>query len=230
MVAAVEQGRTIYNNIRKSVRFLLSTNISEIEVMMACVALGMGEALNPLQLLWINLMTDIFPALALAMEPPESDVLKQAPRRPDEPIVRKKDFLRILKDSTTITVGSMGVYGYSVARYGLGPQASSNTFQALTLAQFFQAIVCRSEETTLLSRDRPGNSYLRRAILASLAVQSLTVLLPPLRRILHLSPPAIGDLIAILVGAGLPFVVNEATKTLSFDNEEISQHEENLSL
>ena len=230
MVTAVEQGRTIYNNIRKSVRFLLSTNISEIEVMMACVALGMGEALNPLQLLWINLMTDIFPALALAMEPPESDVLKQAPRDPHEPIIRKRDFVRILKDSTAITIGSMGVYGYSVARYGLGPQASSNTFQALTLAQFFQAIVCRSEETTIFNRDRPGNPYLRYAILASLAVQSLTVLLPPLRRILHLSPPAVADLLAILAGAGLPFVVNEATKTLGFHNKEIPRHEKDISL
>jgi len=221
MITAVEQGRSIYGNIRKSLRFLLSTNLSEIEVMLVTTALGMGEALNPIQLLWINLMTDIFPALALAMEPPERDVLKQPPRDPQEPIVRRQDIAKLLKESSLITAGSIGVYGYSLARYGAGNlQASTNTFMTLTLAQFFHSIACRSEETTILSRDRPDNPYLKMAILGSLGVQALTVLVPPLRRILRLSPLAVTDLLVILAGAGLPFLVNEGTKTLRLIKEE----------
>ncbi|HIK46615.1 MAG TPA: cation-transporting P-type ATPase, partial [Leptolyngbyaceae cyanobacterium M65_K2018_010] len=76
MAVAVSQGRTIYNNIRKSVHFLLSTNLSEIMVMLAGISLGLGQPLNAMQLLWLNLVTDIFPGLALALEPPEPDVLR----------------------------------------------------------------------------------------------------------------------------------------------------------
>ena len=84
LIVAVSQGRTIYANIRKSVHFLLSTNISEITVMFGAIALGLGQPLNPMQLLWINLITDIFPGLALALEPPEPDVLENPPRDPAE--------------------------------------------------------------------------------------------------------------------------------------------------
>ncbi|HUL11215.1 MAG TPA: cation-transporting P-type ATPase [Methylococcaceae bacterium] len=216
MVAAIRQGRTIYSNIRKSLRFLLSTNLSEIEVMLVTTALGLGGGLTPIQLLWINLMTDIFPALALALEPAESDVLKQAPRDPEEPIIRRKDFLRLLKESTVMTAGTMGVYGYSLSRYGAGLQTSTNTFMTLTLAQFFHAISCRSEETTIFDRDRAPNPYLVTAIAGSLAIQALAALAPPLRGLLRLSPLAIADLAVIAAGAGLPFFINETTKRVTF--------------
>ncbi|MDD1648816.1 MAG: cation-transporting P-type ATPase [Methylococcaceae bacterium] len=214
MITAVEQGRTIYNNIRKSLRFLLATNLSEIEVMLITTALGLGEALNPMQLLWINLVTDIFPALALAMEPPERDVLKQAPRDPRDPIIGRKDTLRLLRESSVITAGTIGVYAYSVARYGAGMQASTNTFMTLTVAQFLQSISCRSETTTILDRSRPGNRYLGMAIAGSLGLQALTVLLPPLRALLRLSPVTLVDLLMIMAGSGAPFFINETTKTL----------------
>ena len=223
MVAAIRRGRTIYSNIRKSLRFLLSTNLSEIEVVLVTTALGLGEALNPIQLLWLNLMTDIFPALALALEPAESDLLKQAPRDPKEPIIRRKDVLRLLKESFLITAGTLGVYGYSLARYGAGLQTSTNTFMSLTLAQFFHAIACRSEETTIFRRDRPSNPYLASAIAASFALQGLAAVAPPLRRLLRLSPLALADLAVIAAGAGLPFLLNETTKRIAFtrhSNEE----------
>ena len=89
MITAIKQGRTIYDNIRKSLHFLLSTNLSEIEVMLVSAMIGGAEILNPMQLLWINLITDIFPGLALALEPPEGNVLKRPPRDPNEPIVSR---------------------------------------------------------------------------------------------------------------------------------------------
>jgi P-type Ca2+ transporter type 2C len=164
--------------------------------------------------LWINLVTDIFPALALAMEPPERDVLKQAPRDPRDPIIGRKDTLRLLRESSVITAGTIGVYAYSVARYGAGMQASTNTFMTLTVAQFLQSISCRSETTTILDRSRPGNRYLGMAIAGSLGLQALTVLLPPLRALLRLSPVTLVDLLMIMAGSGAPFFINETTKTL----------------
>ncbi len=214
MITAVEQGRTIYSNIRKSLRFLLSTNLSEIEVMLITTALGFGEALNPMQLLWINLVTDIFPALALAMEPPERNVLQQPPRDPKQPIISRADTLRLLRESMVITAGTVGVFAYSHARYGAGLQTSTNTFMSLTIAQFLQAIGSRSETTTILDRSRPGNPYLAWAIGGSLGLQALTMVFPPLRGLLRLAPVALPDLLMILAGAGLPFIVNENAKHL----------------
>ncbi|MGD2057081.1 MAG: HAD-IC family P-type ATPase, partial [Gammaproteobacteria bacterium] len=84
MTHAVSGGRTIYNNVRKTIQFMVSTNVSEIEIMLAAIALGLGQPLNSMQLLWINLFTDIFPGLALSLEPVEPGVMRQPPRDPRE--------------------------------------------------------------------------------------------------------------------------------------------------
>ena len=214
MITAVEQGRTIYSNIRKSLRFLLSTNLSEIEVMLFTTALGFGEALNPMQLLWINLVTDVFPALALAMEPPEPNILRNPPRDPAEPIIGRRDAYRLLRESGLITAGAMGVFALSAARYGAGPLTSTNTFMTLTLAQFLQSISCRSEDTTFLNRERPGNHYLNLAIAGSIGLQALTLFIPPLRGLLRLAPMGPADFGMVLAGTAAPFIINEASKSL----------------
>ena len=108
MAIAVNQGRTIYNNIRKMIHFMVSTNLTEIEVMLAGIASGMGQPMNSMQLLWINLVTDIFPGLALSMEPPEPGIMSRDPRDPDEPIIAGPDLKRMLFESGTIGLGVMG--------------------------------------------------------------------------------------------------------------------------
>ncbi len=215
MITAIRQGRTIYSNIRKSLRFLLSTNLSEIELAVLTMALGMGEALNPLQLLWINMVADIAPAMALALEPPEVDVLKQKPRDPNRAIIDGPDFSRLLRESLFITAGSLGVYGISMRRYGPGLQASSNTFMAFTLAKFLHALSCRSEETTVLDRDRPANPHMAYALGGTLAIQALAAFYPPLRNLLRCSPLTLVDLPLILAGASAPFLINESAKRLT---------------
>ena len=86
LLIAIERGRTTYTNVRKAIHYLLSTNLSEIVVMIAATAAGVGEALSPMQLLWINLVSDVLPGLGLALEPPEPGVMEHAPRDGDEPI------------------------------------------------------------------------------------------------------------------------------------------------
>ena len=214
LIVAVSQGRTIYANIRKSVHFLLSTNISEITVMFGAIALGLGQPLNPMQLLWINLITDIFPGLALALEPPEPDVLENPPRDPAEPIVRAADFRRILFEAGTLSAGTLAAYGYGVARYGIGPQAGSLAFMGLTAAQLAHAVSCRSERHSVFGAERlPPNRYLTTAIGASLALQTATAFVPGLRRFLGLAPIALIDGAVIGAAALVPFVVNEASKS-----------------
>ena len=129
MIIAVSHGRTIYKNIRKSIHYLLSTNLSEILVSFATIAAGAGHPLSAMQLLWINLMSDIWPGLALSFEPPEPDVLNHPPRDPNEPIITIQGLKRIAKESAIISAGSLSAYGYGILRYGISPQATTIEFR-----------------------------------------------------------------------------------------------------
>ena len=216
MVTAIREGRAIYDNIRKSLHFLLSTNLSEIEVMLVSAALGGAEILNPRQLLWINLITDIFPALALAMDPPEFDVLKRPPRDPNTAIVSRSDYAKLIRESGFISTGVLGVYGYSLMRYGPGQNASTNAFMSITISQFLHAYRSRSEHTSVFNlKNRPSNRYLDTAIGISGLLQLVAVAVPSLRTLLRLSPLNAFDILAILAGSSLPFLANEAFKGLN---------------
>ncbi|MGF1478565.1 MAG: cation-translocating P-type ATPase [Cyanophyceae cyanobacterium] len=212
LIDAVSRGRTIYNNIRKSVHFLLSTNLSEIVVMTIATALGLGEPLNAMQLLWLNLVTDIFPGLALSLEPPEPDILAQAPRDPDEPIIKFSDFERIVFESGIISLGALSAYGYGLFKYGPGSQASTIAFMSLTGAQILHAMSCRSEHSLWARDPLPANPYLDGAIVGSLALQLLPLAVPGLGKILHLAPLAPGDWFIIALHAVLPLAINESAK------------------
>jgi Ca2+-transporting ATPase len=158
-------------------------------------------------------MTDILPALALALEPPEQDVLKQPPRDPAEPIIRKQDAFRLVRESLALTAGTMGVYGLSLARYGAGPQAGTHAFMTVTLSQLLHSIACRSETTGLFNRaERPANPVLNKALIGSLALQVAAAYIPPLRSLLRMAPIGLADWPAILIGAVTPFLVNEVIK------------------
>ncbi|PMB06054.1 ATPase [Fischerella thermalis CCMEE 5273] len=216
MIVAVSRGRTIYNNIRKSVHFLLATNISEIIVMTTATAVGIGEPLNAIQLLWLNLVTDIFPGLSLALEAPEPDVLSQPPRNPEEPILKRSDFGRIAFEAGTISLSTLAAYGYSIRKYGISPQASTIAFMSLTSAQLLHTISCRSEKHSIFNSEKiPNNPYLNAAIVGSFAIQLLAIALPPLRSLLKLTPINIVDGLVIGGSALLPLLVNESTKNMS---------------
>ena len=210
-IVAVSQGRTIYNNIRKSVHFLLSTNLSEITVMLLANAGGLGQPLNAMQLLWLNLVTDIFPGLALALEAPEPDVLLAPPRPSDEPIIKTSDFQRIAVESTTISASALSAYGYGILRYGISPRSSTIAFMSLVSGQLFHALSCRSQKP-LRSVRLPNNPYLTLALGGSLALQFMSLAVPGLRNLLHVTPIDLLDGIAIGSSALLPLAINEETK------------------
>jgi len=213
MIIAVSHGRTIYNNIRKSVHFLLSTNLSEIMVMFTAIAGGLGQPVNAMQLLWINLISDIFPGLALALEAPEPDVLSKPPRNPEHPIVMTSDLKRIAFESAMISATTLGAYGYGIARYGRGARAGTMAFMTLTTGQLLHAISCRSEKLSIFDKERlPSNRYLNAALGGSLALQALTIAVPGLRGLLGTTTINLTDAMVIGGSALLPLVANEATK------------------
>ena len=212
MLTAVSEGRTIYANIRKALHFLLSTNFSEIEVMLAAIALGLAPPLNPLQLLWVNLITDVFPGLALAMEAPEPGVMERAPRASDEPIIRREDLKQMTLESGFITAGTLASYGWGQLRYGSGAAASGLAFNTLTIAQLLHAYLCRSEDAGLVQSGRRRNRHLDKALGLSLAAQAGTMILPPVRRLLGTGPVGLFDLPVIAAGAIGPLLMNDWRK------------------
>jgi Ca2+-transporting ATPase len=212
-ITAVSHGRTIYNNIRKSVHFLLATNLSEILVMLFATSAGLGQPLTAMQLLWLNLVTDIFPGLALALEPPEPDVLRSPPRDPNEPIVPGRNFGRIAFESTVLSASALGAYGYGIRRYGIGLQASSIAFMSLVVGQLLHTLSCRSQKRSVFTtHSLPSNPHLKFALGGSLALQLLAAAVPGLRRLLNVAPLNLLDSGTIAGSAILPLLVNELSK------------------
>ncbi len=213
MTVAVAQGRTIYNNIQKMIHFMVSTNLTEIEVMLAGVMLGWGETMNPMQLLWINLVTDIFPGLALSMEPAEPDIMDRPPRDPEEAIISRQDLKRMGFESGIIGLGTMGAFLYGLRKYGLGPAPSTLAFNTLVLNELTHALSSRSHYRNVFGGEKlEPNKHLTRAVLGMAALQVVVSVVPGARRLLGTVPLGWMDLAAIGAGVLLPLIVNEATK------------------
>jgi Ca2+-transporting ATPase len=181
--------------------------------MLAGLVFGIGQPMNPMQLLWINLVTDIFPGLALSMEPAEPDIMDRPPRNPDEAIIEGRDLKRMAFESGIIGLGTMGAYLFGIKRYGIGPAASTLAFNTLTLSELAHAYSSRSPCRNVFgsSNLRP-NPHLARAILGMGGIQALVSILPGTRRLLGTTPLGPADLLAISGGVLLPLLVNEFTK------------------
>lgn len=227
LIIAIRDGRTTYHNIRKSVHFFLATNLSEIMLTFVALAVGLGSPLTAMQLLWINLISDIFPGLALALEGPEPDVLARPPRNPDRPIFTAAEYKRMAFEAATITAGGLGAYIYGLGRYGAGLQASTLAFHGLTTGQLLHAVSCRSERHGLFSAESlPPNRYLNWALISSFILQGFAMMTPAIRQILGLAPLGLLDGLVISLSGLLPLLVNEATKKPS-DNEAPGPEPEN---
>jgi Ca2+-transporting ATPase len=219
VVEAVRLGRATYANIRKVLRFLVSTNSAETMVMLGAAIAGWPEPLKPMQLLWLNLVTDVLPGLALGLEPPEPDVLAEPPHDPRAPILAPRDFRRLLVEGSVLGGATLAAFlaeGGARGPHQAAPtpspsRASTVAFHGLTLSQLAHAVVCRSEHHGILEElRRPPNRKLYAALAACLAMQAGAQLAPFTRRLLGLTPLAASDLAAILaVGLG-SVAANEA--------------------
>jgi Ca2+-transporting ATPase len=214
LVVAIKDGRATYENIRKSVRFFLGTNLSEILIMTAAMIMGIGFPLNVMQLLWINIISDIFPGLALSLEEPEPDILAHPPRDSQATLFSGKDLQHMAFDAAAITAGALGAYGFGLARYGPGARAASLAFQSLTIGQLLNAYSCRTLSHSVFDGPSlPPNRYLDAAIAGSLGLQALTIWFPPIRRLLGVAPLGMVDLGVIGASSLLSFAVIETSKT-----------------
>ena len=184
MVDAVEEGRLVRANVRRVLHYLLSTNGSEVWAVATAAALGLPLPLTPGQLLWLNLISDLTPALGLATEPGDPDLMRQPPRDPREPIVSPALQRRILGESAAIAAGSLAAYSLGILRYGAGPAARSIAFSSLGTAQLLQVFLARSGTSPALGFRRPLHWPLIAGFGFSALLQAAALLVPSLRGLL----------------------------------------------
>ncbi|OBS53628.1 haloacid dehalogenase [Methylosinus sp. 3S-1] len=215
VVEAVRLGRATHANIRKVLRYLIATSVSETFVMLGAALLDGGVAMSSTQLLWLNIAGEPLPALALGLEEPEDGLLEQPPRDARAPILAPADFRSLLLEG--VVLGSCALAAYSLAG-GARDAARSGTvtFHGLTLGQLLYSVSCRSERAGLAAKVmRAPNRKLVGAILLSTAVQAAAQVFPVTRRILGLAPIGGRDLFAIAGVAIGSAVANDAIRALS---------------
>ena len=215
VVAAVEQGRGIYANIRKAIHYLLSCNIGEILTIFLATLLPVSQApLSPVQLLWLNLVTDSLPALALGMEPVEKTAMTQPPRGKEEPLFSRAFSRRLAWQGAL--VGGITLLAYGLGFHLTGTFAVANTmaFATLTFSQLFHAFDVRSETTPLFRLGVLSNKAMNKAFLAGAALQAAVLLAPPLQGAFSVVPLALEQWGMVLGLALTPLVVCEAAKLL----------------
>jgi Ca2+-transporting ATPase len=207
IVAAIAQGRTIHTNIHKSLRFLLATNFSEILVTLAALAVGVPRPMSAIQFLWINLLTDVAPALALAVEPAERDVMRRPPRDPAAPMLSRSSLRGIAGDASVLAATTLGVHAVALGRYGAGPRATTLAFSTLTSAQVLHALTYRARGP----HDAPGSGggVLPAVVGGTLGLQLAAMALPPLRSLLGLTPLGLADWALVAGAAAIPLVLKE---------------------
>jgi P-type Ca2+ transporter type 2C len=182
IVAAVEEGRGIYDNIRKSVHYLLSCNISEVLLMLLATVMGLPLPLLPVQILWINLVTDGLPALALAVDPAEPDLMRRNPQPPQERFLTIQRMQLMFWQGLFLALVALLTFAYCL--YGMDQnlqRARTLTFMVVVFAQLFHAINCRSDRRSLFAIGLMTNKPLLWAVAGSVLLQA-AILLHPLTR------------------------------------------------
>ncbi|HHX51034.1 MAG TPA: cation-translocating P-type ATPase, partial [Clostridia bacterium] len=182
IIAAVEEGRAIYDNIRKFIRYLLSCNVGEVLTMFLASLVGLPLPLLPMQILWVNLVTDGLPAMALGVDNPDPDLMERRPRAPGESIFAHGLSKRIINRGMQIGLGTILVF--SLAYYfSDGDLVLSRTmaFTTLVFSQLFHVFECKSERHSLFKVGVFSNPYLVVAVVISTLMQLAAIYLPPLQ-------------------------------------------------
>lgn len=220
IVSAVREGRIIYSNIRKFVAFLLSCNVGEILVIfLSTLILGPRFVpLLPIQLLWLNLVTDSFPALALGQEQGEPDIMKRKPRNKKEPILNRPMIISIISQSIAIFASVYIAFQIGLTRYpaeaGASDGARTIAFITLILAELLRSFSARSEHFPVISLGLFKNSILNKAVGLSFLLMILVVYVPFLNPIFSTIPLNLVDWLFMIPLALVPFSVAEIRKAI----------------
>jgi Ca2+-transporting ATPase len=213
IVQAVHEGRRIYDNIRRFVRFVLSTNSGEIWTLFLAPFLGLPLPLLPIHILWMNLVTDGLPGLALSAERAEPDVMHRPPRPPSEGMLAHGLWQHAVWVGLLMSALALGTQAWAL-RTGNG-HWQTMTFTVLTLSQLTHLMAIRSERQSLFSIGVASNPLLLLAVVATLGLQGATIYVPAMNRLFHTAPLSLGELLTCIGLASLVFVAVECEKWLA---------------
>lgn len=204
IVAAIEEGRSIYDNIRKFIRYLLASNVGEILVMFFAMMAGMPLPLVPIQILWVNLVTDGLPAMALGVDPAEGNLMQRPPRGSKENIFARRLGWKIISRGFLIGLCTLGAFWLT---YQQNPddllKAQTVAFATLVMAQLIHVFDCRSDRS-IFHRNPMENKLLVAAVLSSLILMVGVIYISALQPIFKTVNLGVRDWILVLVAAGIP--------------------------
>lgn len=221
IVSAVGEGRVIYSNIRKFVFFLLSCNVGEIFIVFLSMLAGLPVPMTPIQLLWLNLVTDSFPALALGTEKGDPDIMDMKPRDAKESILNRSMVINIIVQSTALVVAVLGAYFLAILRYPdylSNPQhlmyARTYAFTTLITCELIRAYSCRSERFTIFKIGVFSNKIVVWASILSFVLLAVVLYVPVLRYIFGTAYLGLSDWGIILAFCFIPFLSGELYKVV----------------
>jgi Ca2+-transporting ATPase len=213
IVAAIREGRGIFDNIRKSLLYLLAGNAGELAVMLGAAAVGLPLPVLPLQILWINLVTDGFPALALVVDAADRDILDRPPRRPDEPMLGWPEWRLIVAVGLLSAVMTLGVFLWALTRRDL-VEARTLAFSTLVFGQLLMSFAFRSRIKLVWEVGPFSNVRLIAVVAVSALLQLALQQVPWTRRLFQLGEPTLRDsALPVLLGL-VPVTVLEVAKLL----------------
>ena len=214
IVAAIEGGRAIYANIVKFVHAMFTHNLSEVLTVFVAILVGWPLPLLPLQILWINLVTDVFPAFALALEPPSKHVMERPPRPPGQGLLSNRFLLLIVWQGVMLSILALAAYAYALQRYGPGDHARTIILLALVALQLGQMFNSRSRIRSAFEGVF-RNPHLWFATATVIGIQVAALQIDPIRRLLHLVPPSRSDWMLLAGCVVLPVAIVETQKAFA---------------
>ncbi|NLY52714.1 MAG: cation-translocating P-type ATPase [Firmicutes bacterium] len=204
IVAAIEEGRVIYDNIRKFIRYLLGCNVGEVLTMLLAAVAGLPLPLVPIQILWMNLVTDGLPAVALSVDPGDPDIMERGPRSPQEGIFARGLHLRIALQGLLIGLSTLTVFVVELfLGSGMLKSAQTMAFTTLVMSQLFYVFQCRSEQHRVWELGLLGNPWLVGAVLVSTLMQLGVLYIPFLQPVFNTVPLASGQWAVVLFFSGI---------------------------
>ncbi|AJE45186.1 cation-translocating P-type ATPase [Celeribacter indicus] len=216
IVEAIRQGRVIFGNIRKFIVYLMSCNLCEVLVVAVALSAGLPAPLLPLQILYLNLVTDVFPAFALGLGQGDGREMHRPPRPPSEPIVGRTEWLRIAGLGAAQTVATLAAFMLALYRLDLSAeQAVTVAFLTLALAQLWNVFNTRAADAPLIANDVVRNPYVWGALALCLVLIGAALWVPELSSVLSLATPGTGGLALAAVASLLPLLLGQAALAIA---------------
>jgi Ca2+-transporting ATPase len=219
IVDAVKEGRAIFDNIEKFVYFLFSCNVVEILAVFITIILGLPMPILALQILWLNLVVDVLPAMSLAWEPAEADIMKRKPRNPEQAIVTRAFLVKVLWNGALIGLGAILVFLYGLNKGYSIESVRTMAFSTMAFGQLFHIFNVRSKNAFGFTKSILKNPYLIVALLISFGLQLLVVYVPILNRVMGTVPLDMYKWLIITAGAITPTVIIQFTKKMGKKSE-----------